>query len=276
MIELGKYNLLTAARKTDNGLYLTDQQGREVLLPNKYVADDLQIGNEINVFIFNDSEDRLTATTVSPKIILNEFAFLQVKEVTNFGAFLEWGLEKDLFVPFKEQPAKMVKDKKYIVYLYLDYKTDRLVASANFNRFLEKENIYVEKGEKVDILILDETELGINVIINNMHRGLIFNNDIFRQIKTGDKLEGYIKNIRPDNKIDVALQQQGFASIEPNAQKILEKLKSNNGFLNLTDKSDPAGIIALLEMSKKTFKKAIGTLYKKKKIRLGKDGIYLI
>jgi len=276
MIELGKYNLLTAARKTENGLYLSDQQGREVLLPNKYVTEDLAIGHEIEVFIFNDSEDRLTATTAKPKILLNEFAFLQVKEVTNFGAFLDWGLEKDVFVPFKEQPVKMISGKKYIVYLYLDTQTDRLVASANFNRFLEKENVYVEKGEKVDVLILDQTELGLNVIINNMHRGLIFNNDIFQVIKTGDKVEGYIKNIRPDNKIDVTLQKQGFANIEPNAQKILEKLESNNGFLNLTDKSDPIEIIGLLEMSKKTFKKAIGTLYKKKIIRLEKDGIYLI
>jgi predicted RNA-binding protein (virulence factor B family) len=276
MIELGKYNLLTAARQTDNGLYLTDQQGREVLLPNKYVADDLKIGDEIDVFIFNDSEDRLTATTAQPKIQLNEFAFLQVKEVTKFGAFLDWGLEKDLFVPFKEQPTKMIKDNKYIVYLYLDHQTDRLVASANFNRFLEKENVYVEEGEKVDLVILDETELGLNVIINNMHRGLIFNNDIFQVLKTGDAVEGYIKNIRPDNKIDVTLQKQGFANIEPNAQKILEKLQNNNGFLALTDKSDPAEIIGLLEISKKTFKKAIGTLYKKKIIRLEKDGIYLI
>ncbi len=276
MIELGKYNHLTAARKTDNGFYLSDQQGREVLLPNKYVADDLQIGDETDVFIFNDSEDRITASTAKPKILLNEFAFLQVKEVTSFGAFLDWGLEKDLFVPFKEQPFKMQKDKKYIVYLYLDHQTDRLVASANFNRFLEKENVYVENGEKVDLLIMDQTELGVNVIINNMHRGLIFNNDIFQLIKTGDQLEGYIKNIRPDNKIDVTLQKQGFANIEPNAKKILEKLEGNKGFLNLTDKSDPAEITALLEMSKKTFKKAVGTLYKKKIIRLEKDGIYLV
>jgi uncharacterized protein len=275
MIELGKYNLLKAIRKTDNGIYLEDQQEREVLLPNKY-TDGINIGDEINVFIFNDSEDRLTATRTKPKIELNEFAYLEVKEVTRFGAFLDWGLEKDLFVPFKEQPTKMLAGKKYIVYLYLDHQTDRLVASANFNRFLEKDDVFVEEGEKVDLLVLDETELGVNVIINNMHRGLIFNNDIFKQIKTGDKLEGYIKNIRPDNKIDVTLQQQGFANIEPNAQKILELLKKENGFLNLTDKSDPAEITARLEMSKKTFKKAVGTLYKKKIIRLEKDGIYFI
>ncbi|KAA3614950.1 MAG: GntR family transcriptional regulator [Calditrichaeota bacterium] len=276
MIELGKYNLLTAARETENGVYLEDQQGREVLLPNKYVTDDLKIGDEIDVFIFNDSEDRLTATTAKPKILLNEFAYLPVKEVTKFGAFLDWGLEKDLFVPFKEQPTKMVMGKKYVVYLYLDQQTDRLVASANFNRFLEKDDVFVEKGEKVDLLILDATELGVNVIINNMHRGLIFNNDIFQIIKTGDKVEGFIKNIRPDNKIDVTLQKPGFGNVEPNAQKILEKLQNNNGFLSLTDKSDPAEITAILEMSKKTFKKAVGTLYKKKLIRLEKDGIFLV
>ena len=277
MINIGEINHLKAVRSTDNGVYLTDEaDGGEVLLPNKYVPDDIAEGDVLEVFIFNDSEDRITATTAKPKIKLHEFACLQVRDVTNVGAFLDWGLEKDLLVPFKEQPGRMSKGGWYMVFLYLDGETDRLVASGRYQKFLQKENITVKPGEEVDLIIDDPTDLGVNVIINHRFRGLIYQNELFQKIRRGDHRTGYIKTVREDGKIDVTLQRPGYAKVEPNAGKILAQLKANQGYLRLTDKSDPEDIAEILEMSKKTFKKAIGALYKQRLIRLEKDGIYLV
>lgn len=276
MIKLGQYNTLKAARTTQHGMYLEDEEGIEVLLPNKFVKPDLKIGSELTVFVFNDSEDRPTATTVQPKILLHQFAFLQVKEVNKFGAFLDWGLEKDLLVPFSKQRLEMVKGSSYLVYLYIDDESDRLVGSGRWQNHLSNEELSVEKGEEVDLLVANATDLGVNVIINHKHLGLIYQNELFKKIKLGDQLKGYIKLIRPDNKIDVSLQQQGYAHVEPNAQLILNALKANDGFLKLNDHSSPDQIRDLLEMSKKTFKKAIGSLYKQKLIDLKPDGIYLL
>lgn len=276
MIELGIYNTLRSARTTDFGMYLEDEEGNEVLLPNKYVPDDMLLDDEIEVFIYKDSEDRIVATTRKPKIMRNEFGFLKVQEVNAFGAFLDWGLEKDLLVPFREQKATMEAGNQYLVYLFVDEKTDRLVASAKIQRFFEKEDVELEVGEEVDLLIGQYTDLGVNVIINNKYSGLVFNSDLYKKVVTGDRRKGFIKNIREDKKIDVVFEKQGYQNIEPNAQKILEKLQEYNGFLDLNDKSHPAEIASRLEMSKKTFKKAIGGLYKKRIIRIEKDGIYLI
>jgi len=272
----GVFNLLSAMRRTLNGYYLIDEENVEVLLPNKYVPTGMKPGDEISVFIFKDSEDRLTATTIEPYILLNEFAVLEVVDVNPVGAFLDWGLEKDLLVPYSEQASKMIVGKSYPVYLYLDEKTQRLVATAKTNRILESDEILVKEGEEVELLICNSTDIGINVIINNLYKGLIYDNELFQAVTPGDKIPGYIKHIRPDNKIDVSLQKQGYVNVEPNAQKILQKLKDNDGFLNLTDKSDPVIILAKLEMSKKLFKKAIGSLYKQKLIRIADDGIYLV
>ena len=276
MINIGENNHLKAARRTDNGVYLTDEEGSgEVLLPNKYVPADLEFGDILEVFIFMDSEDRITATTAEPKIKLHEFACLQVRDVTNVGAFLDWGLEKDLLAPFKEQPGRMLKGHWYMVFLYLDGETDRLVASGRYQKFLQKENITVKPGEEVDLVIDDPTDLGVNVIINHRFRGLIYRNELFERVRRGDRRSGYIKTVREDGKIDVTLQKPGYAKVEPNAEKILAELKANDGYLRLTDKSDPDDITEILEMSKKTFKKAVGALYKQRLIRLEEDGIYL-
>jgi len=272
----GVFNLLSAKRRTLNGYYLIDEENVEVLLPNKYVPTGMKPGDEISVFIFKDSEDRLTATTIEPYILLNEFAVLEVVDVNPVGAFLDWGLEKDLLVPYSEQTSKMIVGKSYPVYLYLDEKTQRLVATAKTNRILESDEILVKEGEEVELLICNSTDIGINVIVNNLYKGLLYDNELFQAVTPGDKIPGYIKHIRPDNKIDVSLQKQGYVNVEPNAQKILQKLKDNDGFLNLTDKSDPVMILAKLEMSKKVFKKAIGSLYKQKLIRIADDGIYLL
>ncbi len=271
----GETNLLTAKRRTLNGYYLIDDENSEVLLPNKYVPSGMKPGDEISVFIYKDSEDRIIATTIKPYIMLNEFAVLEVVDVNPVGAFLDWGLEKDLLVPYSEQSSKMQVGSNYPVYLFLDEKTQRLVASGKTNKFLEQEEVKVYNGDEVDLLICNSTVLGINVIINNLYKGLLYDNELFQAVTEGDRITGYIKNVRPDNKIDVSLQKQGYVNVEPNAQKILQKLNDNDGFLNITDKSDPIIILAKLEMSKKTFKKAIGALYKQKIIRIEKDGIYL-
>lgn len=275
MIQIGQYNVLKTTRETKSGLYLADEEGQEVLLPGKYIPQNIKAGDELNVFIYKDSEDRLVATTEHPKITLHQFAYLQVKTVNAYAAFMDWGLEKDLFVPYKEQPQKLIADKYYMVYLYLDEQTDRLVASANVHRFLKNESLTVKPDDEVDVLIWESTDLGYNVIVNHLHKGLIYKNELFAPIKIGEMRKGYIKKIREGNKIDIQLQKSGYENIEPNAAKILSKLKENNGFLALHDNSDPAIITQELEMSKKTFKKAIGLLYKQQMIRLAENGIYL-
>lgn len=276
MIEIGKYNTLTIDRDTQVGLFLTDGK-EDVLLPNKYVPKVFEIGEEITVFVYLDHEERPVATTLQPYILLNEFGLLRVNYTNQIGAFLDWGMEKDILVPFKEQARPMEKGKRYLVYLYMDEKTNRLVASSKTNQFLSNDNLTVEVGEEVDLIVSHITELGINVIINEQHKGLIYKDEVYDDaIRTGDRLRGYIKAIRPDNKIDVALQKQGFEGIEPNAEKILDELRANRGFLRLNDASHPEDIRTVLKMSKKTFKKAIGVLYKQQQIEIKEDGIYLV
>lgn len=275
MLHLGIKNTLRILRGTGVGMFLGDDEGNDVLLPKKYVPENAIVGDDIEVFIYRDSEDRIIATNLEPKIQLNQFACLQVKSVTAIGAFLDWGLEKDLFVPFREQNKKMEEGRWYAVYLYLDEETDRLVASCKVNRYFEKENIDLQIGQEVDLLIFEETDLGLNAVINNRYKGLIYENEIFQRIKIGTRTKGFVKNIREDNRVDLSLQKQGYANVEPNAERILEKLKANNGFLDVTDKSDANYVMYQLEMSKKTFKKAVGALYRQKIIRIEEDGIYL-
>jgi hypothetical protein len=276
MLHLGIKNTLRILRGTGVGMFLGDEEGNDVLLPKKYVPENAIVGDDIEVFIYRDSEDRIIATNLEPKIQLNQFACLQVKSVTAIGAFLDWGLEKDLFVPFREQNKKMEEGRWYAVFLYLDEETDRLVASCKVNRYFEKENLDLQIGQEVDLLIFEETDLGLNAVINNKYKGLIYENEIFQRIKIGTRTKGFIKNLREDNRVDLSLQKQGYANVEPNAERILEKLKANNGFLDVTDKSDSNYVMYQLEMSKKTFKKAVGALYRQKIIRIEDDGLYLV
>ncbi len=278
MIQIGKYNTLRILRTTNVGLFLGfDEDSEAILLPNKYVPKQFEIGEEIVVFVYLDHEERPVATTLEPYILLNEFALLRVNYINNFGAFLDWGMEKDIFVPFKEQARPMEKGKRYLVYLYMDEKTNRLVASSKTNQFLDNEFLTVENGEEVDIIVSHITEIGVNVIINEKHKGLIYKNEIYDdRIRTGDRLRGFIKLIRPDHKIDVTLEKLGYDKVEPNAQKILDELKASRGFLRLNDNSHPEDIKTVLQMSKKTFKKAIGALYKDKLIEIKDDGIHLV
>ena len=275
MIEIGKYNTLKIARATKVGLYLTDSE-TDILLPNKYVPKEYEIGGEIAVFVYLDHEERPVATTLEPYIFLNEFALLRVNYTNKFGAFMNWGMEKDLFVPFKEQARPMEQGKRYLVYMYLDEKTNRLVGSSKTNQFLNNDEITVEVGEEVDLIVSHITDVGINVIINEKHKGLLYKNEVFEDLRTGDRIVGYIKTIRPDGKIDVSRQPFGMERIDASAQAILDELKASRGFLRLNDDSHPEDIKTVLQMSKKTFKKAIGTLYKQKLIDIKEDGIYLL
>ena len=278
MLNIGQHNTLTILRDTKVGLFLGNgNEVDDVLLPNKYVPKVFEIGEEISVFVYLDHEERPVATTLVPYIFLNEFALLRVNYTNQIGAFMDWGMEKDILVPFKEQARPMEKGKRYLVYLYLDEKTSRLVASSKTNQFLDNENITVENGEEVDLIISHITDIGINVIINQKHKGLVYNDEVYDdRIRTGDKLVGYIKNVREDGKIDVSLQKLGYQNIEPNAETILDELRASKGFLRLNDNSSPEDIKTVLKMSKKTFKKAIGLLYKEKQIEIKEDGIYLV
>ncbi|MDT4853965.1 Conserved virulence factor B [compost metagenome] len=277
-MEVGRYNTLQVLRATSVGLYLGDAEGNDVLLPHKYIPESVEMGQELEVFIYRDSEDRLIATNLTPAILRDQFAVLEVVATSSIGAFLDWDLEKDLFVPFKEQNHKLQTGQWVPVYLYLDEETDRLVASAKINKFFRNdETVELEENQKVDLLVFEKTDLGYNVIINNLYKGLIYENEIFRRLAWGDQTTGYIKNIREDGKIDVSLQPLGFRNArDENSRIILEKLQENGGVLHLSDSSDPMDIQEQLGMSKKAFKKAIGGLYRDGLITLSEASIEVI
>ena len=277
MIHIGDYNKLIILRDTEPGLFLGDSEDQEVLLPNRYVPENFEIGEQIDVFVYLDNEERLVAVTDHPYIKKGEFALLRCNSVNDIGAFLDWGLVKELFCPFREQAFPMKIGGWYLVFCYLDETSDRLVASSKTNRFLDNKELSVEAFDEVDLIVSHPSDLGMNVIVNKIHLGLIFNQDLFKDISVGDKLKGIVKKIRPGNKLDITLEKIGYRNIEPNAQLILEYLLNDeNGFIKLTDKSSPEAIKSMLQMSKKSFKKAVGTLYKQRRIRIELDGIYLI
>lgn len=276
MVQIGEYNELKIDRFTSVGAYLSDEEGFEVLLPNKYLEDNMELDQLINVFLYNDSEDRPVATTETPYVTLNNFAYLRVKETTDFGAFMDWGLEKDLLIPFKEQTAKMKEDGIYLIYLFFDEQTKRLVGSAKINQFLSKEIEGLEVGDQVDLFIGDITDLGRKVIVNNTFNGLIFRDRLIKPLRDGERIEGYVENIREDAKIDISLAPIGVERFDEFSNTVLKYLKEHGGEMEITDKSHPDIIRARLGMSKKSFKKAVGNLYKKKVVLLEKDKITLV
>ncbi|RYC51349.1 S1 RNA-binding domain-containing protein [Flagellimonas olearia] len=276
MIQLGNYNTLQVLRSTSVGLFLGDDEGTEILLPNKYVPEDFKIDMDMEVFCYLDNNERPVATTLKPLIIRNGFAFLEVAEVGEFGAFMDWGVEKHLLVPFKEQTVRMEEGRKYVVHCYLDEKTFRLTGSSKVDKFLSNVEVAYEVNDEVDLLVYRRTPLGWEVIVDERHKGLIFESDVFRPISIGDALKGYIKNVREDKKIDLSLQPIGAKMLEPTAKMIYDKLVQSDGFLPLHDKSSPEEIQQVLRMSKKAFKKGIGILYRQRKINLQEDGIHLL
>ncbi|MFT4611902.1 MAG: putative RNA-binding protein (virulence factor B family) [Glaciecola sp.] len=276
MIRIGDYNTLEIIRESEQGIYLSDAEDNQVLLPNRYVPETFQIWEQLEVFVYLDNEERPVAVTDKPYLIRGDFALLRCNQVTDHGAFLDWGLVKELFCPFQEQAFKMKAGGWYLVHCYLDEVTNRLVASSKTNRFLDNKELTVQQFDEVDLIVSHPSDLGMNVIVNNEHLGLIFTEDIFKDVSIGDRLKGFVKKVREDNKLDIVLGKIGYRKIEPNADLVMEYLgDTNDGFLALNDKSNPDDIKNVLQMSKKTFKKAIGTLYKQKLITIKDDGIYL-
>lgn len=276
MIELGKTNTLIILRDTPVGMFLGDEAGGEVLLPKKFIEPEFRIGDEIEVFIYKDSEDRPIATRYQPYAEAGQFAFLHVSAVNQVGAFMDWGLEKDLFVPFKEQKLKMQEGHPYVVYIYVDEASERIVASGKINKFISNDQLTVEQGEEVDLLVYNKTDLGFTCIINGVHKGLIYHNDLFTDLDVGDQVKGFIKLIRDNNLIDLSLQNLGFKHVLSSTDKILEYLRANEGFMNLTDKTSPDIIERKFNMSKATFKKSIGVLYRQRKVTIHDDGVRLV
>lgn len=275
MIQIGKYNTLRVVKVVDFGVYLDGEEKGEILLPNEYVPKNCFPDDELKVFIYFDSEDRIIATTETPHIQVGEFAFMKVVSVTSVGAFMDWGLRKDLLVPFREQREKMTEGKSYLVYAYVDQTTSRIVATAKIEKYVDNVPVDYRKGQEVDILIARKTDIGYSVIINNRHWGVIYENEIFRPVKPGQKLKAYIKAIRKDEKIDVSLQKQGYDRVGVVCGRILEKLKDNGGVLDISDKTSPEVIYNLFECSKKDYKKALGALFREKKIELAGDEVRL-
>jgi predicted RNA-binding protein (virulence factor B family) len=276
MIRIGKTNTLTILRDTAVGMYLGDNENQAVLLPKKYILPEFKVNDEVEVFVYKDSEDRMIATTLKPFAEVDQFAYLEVTSVSKVGAFMDWGLEKDLLVPFKEQKHKMMEGYSYVVYVYLDELSERIVASGKINKFISNDTLTVEQGQEVDLLVYNETDLGFTCIINGLHKGLIYHNDIFTDLKTGDQVRGYIKLIRENNLIDLSLQKPGFKHVLSSTEKIMEYLTSHEGYLELTDKSSPDLIERRFDMSKSTFKKSIGILYRQRKVTIHDDGVRLV
>ena len=276
MTEIGKINHLYVVKEVDFGIYLDGGDLGEILMPKRYVPEGTQPEDTIEAFIYLDSEDRLVATTEKPLAMVDEFALLEVVSVTQVGAFLNWGLPKDLFVPFREQRQPMEEGKKYLVFVYLDINTKRIAASSKIEQYLDNIPIDYDENEEVDLIIVNETDLGFNAIIDNSHLGILYKNEVFQTLNPGDKVQGYIKKIRTDGKIDLRLDKIGYEKITSFVDRIIVELQKNNGFLPLTDKSSPEEIYKTFKISKKNFKAAIGALYKKRFISLEDDGIRLI
>lgn len=275
-IKLGRMNRLTVVKSVDFGLYLDGGREGEILLPARYVPKDTHIGDELDVFLYLDSEERLIATTEHPKAMVGDFAYLQVAWVNNFGAFLDWGLMKDLFVPFREQKMKMVKGQSYIVHLHVDEESYRIMASAKVEHYLSKEMPPYAEGDEVDILVWQKTDLGFKVIVDNRFGGLIYDSEVFRQLHTGDRAKAYIKQVRPDGKLDLTLNLHGKAAVDDFSEVLLEHLHKNGGKTSLGDKSPAEEIYALFGVSKKVFKKAVGDLYKRRLIEITPEGLRLV
>lgn len=274
-IELGKFNQLEVVKEVDFGVYLDGGEEGEILLPTRYVPEDCKIGDILNVFLYLDMDERLIATTLTPFVQVGQFACLEVSWVNQYGAFLNWGLMKDLFVPFREQKMKMQVGRKYVVHAHLDEESYRIVASAKVERYLSKDKPEYAVGEEVNILIWQKTDLGFKAIIDNKYSGLLYENEIFSSIETGMEMKAFVKQVREDGKVDLILQKPGFEKIDDFSKTLLNYIRENDGRIRLNDKSPAEDIYATFGVSKKTFKKGVGDLYKKHLITLHEDGITL-
>lgn len=275
MITIGKINTLKIVKQQGYEIYLEGGASRKILLADKKLPENCQVGDSLEVFVYVDSEGHPAATTKKPLAQVDEYAWLKVVSINYVGAFLDWGLPKDLLVPFSEQHHEMEVGKYYLVKVFLD-KHNRIAATTKIDSLLEEEAFYFKPGQKVSLLIADKTELGFKAIVNNSHWGVLYQNELFQPLRKGQKLDGYIKHIREDHKLDLTLHQPGYGKVESLTDKILAKLKDNHGVLMLSDKSPPEAIYATFGVSKKVFKQAIGALYKQQLIKIDKAGITLL
>lgn len=274
MIQLGKYNTLTVGREVEFGVYVTDGEGVEILMPKRYVPSGTKVGDNVRCFVYQDSEARLIATTEHPYAQVGEFASLRINAVNQVGAFADWGTSKELLVPHSEQPKEMEADHRYIIYIYVDEQSGRIVGTARVDRYLDNVPPSYEFNQEVDVLVWKPTPLGYKVIIENSHTGMIYKNQVFQPVHIGEHLRAWVKSVRDDEKIDLSLQPMGYRQVIDSAEaSLLRELNLHDGFLPLTDKSDPAEVAEVLQMSKKTFKKAVGALYKQGRIIIVDDGI---
>jgi len=276
MVKIGRINKLTIKRRLDYGAHLDGGESGGILLPKKYVPKKCQPGDEVEVFVYVDREERLRATTQKPYVTVGQFAKLRVVANSSSGAYLDWGLQKNLLVPKREQHAKMEEGKSYVVFVFLDKKNNRITASSKLDKFLDLQSPNYDEGEEVDLFICYKTDLGYKTIVNNSHWGMVYKNEVFQRLHIGQQLKGYIKIIREDLKIDISLQQSGYQRVDNISQSILKTIKDLGGSIAVTDKSPPEDIYSLFGVSKKTFKKAIGALYKKKLITIDTNGIKLV
>jgi predicted RNA-binding protein (virulence factor B family) len=275
MIRIGEYQTLTIHHEKPEGFYLGDDEGNQVLMPSKYISDTMKIGDQEEVFVYGDSQGRDIATTEKPLITLGQFAFLRVAAVDDVGAFCDWGVSKQLFIPYRNQGTQVTPGQGLVVLMYLDGQSGRLVGTAKLNHYLQHQaDAELEKGQEVDLLVYDKSDLGYRVVIDQTYAGLLYGSETPRPLELGEQLKGYIKPLREDGKIDVSYFPIGHQSIEPNAQKIMTKLEEHQGFLPFTDKSSPEEIRKQFGISKKLFKKSLGNLYKQKLVILREDGIY--
>jgi predicted RNA-binding protein (virulence factor B family) len=275
MVLVGEYNTLKVVKEVDFGLYL-DGGKDEILLPKRYVPQGLKTGDEISVFVYHDNEGRLIATTDKPFASVGEMAMLEVADVTPHGAFLKWGIMKDVFIPVAYMEHRMRKGDKRLVMLVIDAQTGRVTATEKIDQFLTNLDLTVKEGEEVDLLIFQKTDIGYKVIINSKHTGVLHYNEVFKDLETGDKLRGYVKKIRPGNKVDVSPGVKGYSRVMSEEDKVMEVIRNNNGYIPYNDKSDPESIYAFLGMSKKTFKMILGALYKKRLIEFTQTGTKLV
>jgi len=279
LVELGRINKLTVLTINPDGVALGQAEAdraEDIYLPPNEIPNDCKVGDEIEAFIYLDSKNNRVATTKKVDAQVGEVAFLKVVEVNNVGAFLDWGLPKDLLVPFNQQRTKLLLGKSYLVYVYLDERTNRLAASTKLNKFISNSAHTYKKNQAVELAIWEKTDLGYSTVINNKHWGLLYYGDVRKQLTTGQRLNGYIKNVRNDGKINLSLQPVGHANIDPLAAKIQQQLEENNGFIPLSDKSPPELIFKHFGVSKKAFKMSVGSLFKKRLITISPEGISLV
>ena len=272
MIEAGHHYKLKVVKKVDFGLYL-DADGEEILLPKRFVPRGVSEEDELEVFVYHDNEQRLIATTQKPLAVVGGIALLKAVSVTPPGAFLEWGIMKDVFLPLSQQASRIFEGKSYLVRLYIDEQTGRVTATEKLDRYLSNDELTVNEGDQVDLLVWQQTDIGYKVIINNKHTGVLHFSDVFRDLEYGERLSGYVKKIREENKMDIGIGEIGYKRVTSETDKILQMLRENDGYLPYSDKSSPVDIYRVFGISKKTFKMAVGSLYKERKIELTKTGM---